>query len=834
MRDERDGGNLKHAALDAWRRLGHGRYEERLNKLGEDLASFYIKIPTGGGKTLVATQALGAIYRTILRERNGAGLAVWVVPSSQIYRDTVRRLSDRRDMYRIMLEHAASRRVEVWEKKNIYRLSPARLRDCLNILVVQLAATNRETKEQLRFFKDAGGNIVRHFPPERDGGAHRRLWEEMPNLDMIENDAERGRHLVKTSIGNLVRLCRPPVILDEGHKAMSRLAQDTIEEFNASIVVQLSATPPRGANVLCRVSGGELLEEEMIKLPLNIATSGQKSWQNALTKARDKRDALAKRAADLLTSGEIDESRLIRPIVLVQVERTGKDQQGSGYIHSEHVKEYLVQRLGVAATAIAIKTSSKDDIEGIDLMDPGCPIEWIITKAALQEGWDCPFAYILVSLNATRSKTALTQLVGRILRQPHQQRVGDHQLNESYVYCLHAGAQEIARQVKKALEKEGYEGEKEGLVVDASGGDGTTERRQVRIRERFRTLYAGRPFEGKIYLPRFCVKEGREYAALCYHEHLISRVDVDAFHFERIDWPMAEELRRAKDRFYRMTLNEDISREYEAEADLLERDEQVIAWMAASVRFDYLSHKQLRRTVHRVCERVVGQELDLRGRLALVKFPLRDRIERWILGEVDRQTEAAFGELFDAGRIRFYLECAECRFQVPESISIRSTRPLTHENGAGIARSLFDYVEYESQNSYERAVALCIDKHADVLWWLRNKVGPENFTIQGYRRNRIFPDFVVQSGKNEKPVHQVIVVESKGAHLEGHPDTTYKRSVARFFEKAGRKVSWRKLGEDFQDHVFRFQILDQAQEYGRTWEDELVELLRVHGATYDA
>jgi len=253
---------------------------------------------------------------------------LWVVPSSQIYRDTLRRLRDRRDMHRLMLEHAVSRRVEVWEKQDIARLTPARLRECLNILIVQLSSMNRETKEQLKFFRDSGGAIVQHFPPESDADAHRNLKAETPNLEMLADDAERGEHLVATSVANLVRLCRPPMILDEGHKAVSPLAQETVEGFNASIVVQLSATPPKGANILCRVSGEELLEEEMIKLPLNIATSGQKSWQNTLTKARDKRAALAEKAGELLGADRWDSSRLIRPIVLVQVERTGKISAG--------------------------------------------------------------------------------------------------------------------------------------------------------------------------------------------------------------------------------------------------------------------------------------------------------------------------------------------------------------------------------------------------------------------------------------------------------------------------------------------------------------------------
>lgn len=817
------GGNRRYGAMEVWRSSGLGKYNPRKNGLGEDLPAFCIKVPTGGGKTLLATQALGSIHRTILKERNGAGLVLWIVPSSQIYRDTLKRLRDRNDLYRLMLEHALSRRIEVWEKHEINRLTPARLRECLNILVIQLASTNRETNEQLKFFRDSGGNIVRHFPPENDPDAHRKLKEECPNLDMIEDDAETGRCLIKTSIGNLVRLCRPAVILDEGHKATSQLARQTIEGFNASIVVELSATPHKDANILCRVSGEELLAEEMIKLPMNIAASNIANWQDLLTKARDKRAALAIEAAEY----ESDGGQAIRPIVLVQVERTGKDQRGSGMVHADDVREYLTQNLSVSASAVAVKTADNDGLEDVDLMDPGCRVEWIITKSALQEGWDCPFAYILVSLSGTGSERAMTQLVGRILRQPHQAKTRRPALDESFVYCRHRTSGEIARQVKKALEREGYEEGAQSMIVDASAGPDQRNTRIARIRPELLGQYR-KPFDGKIYLPRFCVKEKTGYRKLDYFEHLVSRVDVETFQYDKINWPLADHLKAARDQFYRYTLEDhDLRRQYDTEADLVETDDQVLAWLAANVRFDFLSHKSLRYLVRRIYGILCDAELLLKDRLALVKFILREHIERFIQEQVDRQTHEAFERLFESNKIIFYLECAQCRFEIPESITIARTggiTPLIHDDGAPVGKSLFDFVESESANQYERQIALVLDRDKDVLWWYRNRVGPENFEVQGYRKDKIYPDFVVQNDRTRE--YSVLVLESKGEHLAGNLDTQYKRNVAEYFSKAGNQVTWQQLGEEFKDHKFRFQILDEAQLHGRDWRDELGKILQ--------
>jgi type III restriction enzyme len=822
---EREAGNQKHASKDAWEALSLGRYEEMRNGLGRDLPVFSIKVPTGGGKTLLATQILGSIYRTILKDRNGSGLVLWVVPSSQIYRDTLRRLRDRGDLYRVMLEHAVSRRIEVWEKQDVARLSPTRLRENLNILVLQLASTNRETKEQLKFFRDSGGRIVEHFPPEDDPAANKRLKAEIPNLDMIEDDEAAGRHLVATSIGNLVRLAAPPVILDEGHRATSELARSTLRGFNASVVVELSATPPRGANIVSRVSGEELLREEMIKLPLNIATSGQRSWKDILTQARDRREGLAKIAGEHEASG--GPQRHIRPIVLVQVERTGKDQRERGYIHARDAEEFLEQRLSVARGAIAVKTAEDDGLEDVDLLDPGCPIEWIITKSALQEGWDCPFAYILVSLSETRSGRSMTQLVGRVLRQPYQERTPFPELNECYIYCLHAKAIEIARQVKAALEKEGYEGEAESIVADISRGEPERTPREIRIKKELRERYT-KPFRGKVYLPRFCVEEDGEYRALDYFEHLIRRVDVERLEYEKIDWRIGDALKDAKDRFYRLALNSDLASVQELDAAVLESDDQVLAWLTANLRFEFLSHKQLRVAVRRVYDRLRATVPAVAGKLALVKFDVRQRIEAFLQGGIDWETERAFGDLFDAGRIRFYLECADCRFEIPEKIRIErkvALKPVAHPDGKLVQKTLFDFEDESNTNEYERAVALVLDRHADVLWWFRNRVGPQFFTVQGYRKQRIYPDFIVQQTEDSREHHRVLVIESKGEHLEGNPDTEYKRKVASYFEKAGKRVTWQQLGSEFKDHVFRFQVLDEAQDLGRSWQDELCDLL---------
>ena len=216
---------------------------------------------------------------------------------------------------------------------------PGQLAECLNVLLVKLPGTNRMDRESLKFFRDCGGNIVQHFPPEDEPEANRALKERISNLDMIEADERTGRWLAATSVGNLVRLYEPIVILDEGHKATSALARDTIEGFNPSMVVELTATPPEHANILCKVTGLELLNEEMIKLPINVANSRQATWKNCLTQAKEKRDSLASLAMqsyhgayERFPSGYVSQSAV-----------TDGDGTGPGWGWAAYLLPYLEQ-----------------------------------------------------------------------------------------------------------------------------------------------------------------------------------------------------------------------------------------------------------------------------------------------------------------------------------------------------------------------------------------------------------------------------------------------------------------------------------------------------------
>ena len=223
----------------------------------------------------------------------------------------------------------------------------------------------------------------------------------------------------------------------------------------------------------------------MIKLPVQIAATKNDDWPSTLQQAHDELERLEQAAREL----EENEGRYIRPIAVVRVERTGRDQRDGERIHAEDVREAL-QQLGVPDDQIAIQASGQHDLKDVDLLSPLVPIRWIITKAALMEGWDCSFASLLV-LDNTRAQTAITQLIGRVMRQPHAKRTQRSELDQCYVYCLNTDVGTAVASVKQGLENEGLTGLSDFVLTAAGELQTTTVARPIAVPQRAHLPPAG-------------------------------------------------------------------------------------------------------------------------------------------------------------------------------------------------------------------------------------------------------------------------------------------------------------------------------------------------------
>ena len=801
---------------EAWKKTAQGRaYAARKNGLGDYLPSFCLKIPTGGGKTLLATKVIDLVNTHYLRRQTG--LVLWIVPTTQIYDQTLRALKDRDHPYRQQLDLASANRTVVLEKTSGF--SPRNVEQSLCVLLLMLPSANRETKEQLKMFRDRGG-FERFFPSDDQGAAHEELLEAVSNLDVFEQPGGFGQRQAKTSLGNALRLLQPLIILDEGHRAYSESARKTLEGFNPRMIVELSATPPPGANVLVDIRGHELNAEGMIKLDLHIRNSASANWQDALLESVEHRQRLEEAARE----HEERTSEYIRPICLIQVERTGKDQRRPGLVHAEDAREYLLRHPGIRAEHVAIKTSQRDELKEVDeaggLLSRDCPIRFIITKQALQEGWDCSFAYVLTILTNPSSTTALTQLVGRILRQPYAQKTRASWLDESYVFCFQRRGADLLQEVRRGFGREGLEGlESRVVVTDKDELAQPRETKSIKQRKRYRKSTRD------LVLPAFMIKDGREWRLVYYETDIQSRIpwgEMDASPLFDMELGAGER----KNYSLRAGLG--------AEA-LLEDPEIPVEWVSDTGEGeidDYFAAQYLLDVMpnpwwgREVAMQVFDALLEKHPRKKVVNNylfilqELRKRLE----AESDRLSRRVFEELLEAGTMRFIVVAEDLEFnRLPREIEETKEKQANREDGGQYLLNLFEKTGEDELNGLENKIATYLDRQERLFFWHRNRAR-KDYYVQGWKRGRIYADFIFtlkpdEPGGNDS-YHQVFVMETKGSHLKAASDTAYKRTVFDICSQHAKKRDWAEFVPAMRNKAMRFEIVDEDE-----WEQRLNALI---------
>ena len=807
----------------AWTKTAGGRpYFARRNGLGERLPAFCLKIPTGGGKTLLATRVIDLVNSHYRQSRRG--LVLWIVPTTQIYNQTLKALKDRDHPYRQQLDLSSGQRTLVLEKTTAF--SPRDVAENLCVLLLMLPSANRQTKDTLRMFRDSGG-FDRFFPPDDDPAAHAELLDIHPNLDTFEQTAGFWGRYVKTSLGNTVRVHKPLIILDEGHKAYSPNAKATLDGFNPCMIVELSATPVKGANVLVEILGRELNAEEMIKLDLHIRNKTSGDWPGALLESIEHRERLEAEAR----RHEAESGTYIRPICVIQVERTGREQRKPGYVHTDDVREYLLQHPGIAPEHIAVKTSTTDELKEVDdvggLMSRDCPIRFIITKQALQEGWDCSFAYILTILTNPSSRTGLTQLVGRILRQPNACKTGVPLLDESYVYCFSRRGAEVLQEVRKGFGLEGLQG-LEGRVVE-NGPVHAPETLTTRQRAEYRA--ATRDF----VLPAFMINDDG-WRLVRYEADILSRLPWDEIDLSPLD-DLALDEGRAEDHHLRASLSGE-AYVLESEAGMGAHDGQggasgkadsgtvgdpVDYFFAASHLLDLVPNPwRGRELARRIFEGMLERYPP--GLVAANHTFVLEELRRRVEMERDRLSREVFGGLLASGEMRFLVVTDALDFnRLPAEIEVPKAKQANREDGAPYQHNLFDVTTEDDLNQFENKVATYLDQQARLFFWYRNRAR-KDYYVQGWKPRRIYADFIVTLRGDEPAAdddfHQVFVVETKGVHLKASEDTKYKRSVFDICSEHARKADWAEFVPAMRTKVVRFEIVDEDE-----WQVRLNEML---------
>jgi type III restriction enzyme len=400
-----------------------------------------LRVPTGGGKTLIAAHAVGAIAKHLGHQDRP--LCLWVTPSTTIRDQTLRGLRNREHPYHAALrEGLGGVAVEVLTMEEALSASKATLSSSAVIVVTTIQSyrirnDRGELEEATRKVYEDNGYLMDHFTTLDARGR------------ALVSDLDTGG--ITYSLANVFKLRGPIVIMDEAHNARTQVSFDSLERFGPLAVLELTATPQQehdpdreqyASNVLHAVSALQLKREGMIKLPVDLES--RENWLDVLALTVQRRTMLAELAA----AWGREHGRFIRPIALVQAQPKSKTRETHT---AERVKEALIGPLNVPAERIRICTGALDELGDEDLRRPDCVVEYIITVDKLREGWDCPFAYVLGSVGNVATETAVEQLLGRVLRMPDAVPTGVPELDRAYAIVQSDDVARTARNLADSM-----------------------------------------------------------------------------------------------------------------------------------------------------------------------------------------------------------------------------------------------------------------------------------------------------------------------------------------------------------------------------------------------
>lgn len=306
-------------------------------------------------------------------------------------------------------------------------------------------------REWIRSYEVAIGNWEK-LRIKKDG--------EWKNIIMKDGEKFNFRQVLQTTREKRKLI----LIIDESHVGQSTdRTRELLEEIQADLIIEMSATPsievtledyqkglwqsaPVDENsnlvlpsthtkgVHIRIDPQMVIDQGLIKKELIINEKIDEMVDNETDSQEVVLEVAYKKRLELKKLFEAEKSN-INPLVLVQIPtaEAGEDK-------IEAVKKFLAEKginerkdgHGNGKLAIWLAEQKSETLDWVS--EPDNEIEFLIFKQAIDTGWDCPRAHILVKFRESHSETFEIQTVGRILRMPEQKHYANENLNIGYIY----------------------------------------------------------------------------------------------------------------------------------------------------------------------------------------------------------------------------------------------------------------------------------------------------------------------------------------------------------------------------------------------------------------
>ncbi len=689
-----------------------------------DIPCVCIKIPTGGGKTLVGCHAVNEIMQTVLKHKLDKGIVMWFVPSEAIKTQTLKKFKDRHDWHRQALDEAFQNNVRIFSNEEALRIRKEDIQDNICIIVSSLDAFRKEKSLQKKYkvYQDNGA-LLNHFENIED-----------------QNYLEKEEGAIVNSLANVVRMSNPLIVIDEGHKTQTELSINFLKDLNPSFIIEYTATPRSNSNILVDIYPADLKEEQMVKIPLVLESVAQ--WSNAIVRGISQLKELEK-------DTKKNKGEYIRPIALIQAQPKSKTQNN---VTVEEVVGYL-KSAGIPEEQIAIKTSERNELEGVNLLSRKCKIRYIITINALAEGWDCSFAYVLISVANVGARIAVEQIIGRIIRMPNAKRKEIESLNRSYIFASARNFNEAASNIIKGLERNGYS--KSDLIGSSANSSEAKDPKEVE-----------RVVKNDFTVPMMSLNnEKLTFEELVGEDFELANQNA-AFDFEihydsdgRVIIDIQDDNQWHKGRQQTLRL---------AYEDKNFSENELVQWLDKKLRFTLIKKSDKVKFI----EKAIKYQLEQKSlaTLAVNRFLLLEKL-RWAITNI----------LEDHAKERMDQLVAKEKISVTEYEKFPETIILKQEVPKEFNKNYYEKIDKLNREEETFVERLDLDSLPNIKFWIRNREKQDPFYIQGWKKNKFYPDFVAVT-ENEN----IIALEWKGEDRISNEDTAYKTQAGQIWAELGK------------------------------------------------
>lgn len=268
--------------------------------------------------------------------------------------------------------------------------------------------------------KDRQGNYINKIM--RDG-------EYINFRQVLANTRDIGRKII--------------LIIDESHYGTTtERAEEIKNEIQASIILEMSATPKykiEASEIVKKTAGWvevdikDVIAAEMIKKQL-IVNEGFAD-QNQRTIDRNLLEAAYQKRLELKKLYELENSN-VNPLIIVQLPNAEE-----GASKKDTVIQFFLEKGLDRDKHIAVWLADEKEEEKLEhISDNDNEIQVLLFKQAVDTGWDCPRAQILLRFREIINSIIFEkQVLGRILRMPEQKHYSNDILNMAYLYTDYLG-----------------------------------------------------------------------------------------------------------------------------------------------------------------------------------------------------------------------------------------------------------------------------------------------------------------------------------------------------------------------------------------------------------